>query len=862
MLFSITPFPSPNIPRNMSIPRTNANVFATNVTAWKNVIRDVGSVEFRRLVHFLQTVSDLDAKTREFYEQFATESALGEIEVTFPVIAEDKGETIFAIVPQAGYNPGRIVEWSQLPPGSVRFKKVYDLFKELIKAIFHLLNRRDWGNTGRTVRTGALYPDLRRILIGPLERYCADINHQRPNENGLDLSFDYQAANIVQNIENIAESIPSKLGKLLVLTVNPKEKKKFMSTPDYKALNGNLTALNKWVMDDFCIDNPAINVAEFNRLATMTAPDTTAQTNQTPENDVDSVAHQNNPQDDDYDDIAELFMDTEEYLLDVVETDELVDTIGEDHLESPPQPLTVSQTRRDPDLIPKLIQDVKSLQFVQFGRAIPYLAKTKDALAFVPQLVRLGSVYEKYGFRVFRTVPFSSRWNAPFVQMDTTLLCKKILKVDFPSPITNEKVLKLWNRFLYMDDRVFKPRRAMRFQGTVRFGRGTVQVLLDNSNLRGNHLSEEDKKEVKDQREEESKKKKESRKKNSINYFQHHMDDLVEADNIVAIDLNRWSILACKNLDLIKLSKRLAQEADLTETRFWEITKEVIAEGHVYNYTRGQMETECGTREFRSSLESLKKKEPDVMNAERELTTLTGRTTDTKVLRFNARLRAKHRPTLLGFYSRSDVQRLYMKKFIKTQKAFDNLFKTLRNIYSEKTVYMVGDYSDNGYVPKGQDSAATRIWLYRFWRYKLNAYAIDECRTSAVCPRCLGDISMNVKIQDGKRLWAVSGCPNLTCVRHNRECLHEDNCPPEGCPFGQCQSITSGFKFYNRDELATSNMLFIIAFMMEHEVRPFMYLRRELRTAEGQPTTLAEQLNRLNDERPVNLRRRNPFFPL
>jgi hypothetical protein len=147
-------------------------------------------------------------------------------------------------------------------------------------------------------------------------------------------------------------------------------------------------------------------------------------------------------------------------------------------------------------------------------------------------------------------------------------------------------------------------------------------------------------------------------------------------------------------------------------------------------------------------------------------------------------------------------------------------------------------------VPRGQMSAMARGWLPYARRHGLQAYMIDECRTSSVCPVSLDDIVMNsIKNPNGRRVWAISVCLNDDCMKDNHPCECEDGtCPPGTCPL-----IIPHPKCFNRDDLSASNMLFIVLFYLHFFELPIMFYPFAIRTAQDQPKTLQEQLDRIKE---------------
>lgn len=140
--------------------------------------------------------------------------------------------------------------------------------------------------------------------------------------------------------------------------------------------------------------------------------------------------------------VVEQITETEPYSIEFCDKTALAETIGDGYHDSPSQPLHMTQSRRDPNLIFNLIRDIQSLNLAKAESAIPVQCR-KDAYFFVPHLVRLAAVYERWGFRVFRTAPFASRFIVPFVQIDTETLCAKVLHINVPKSLQQDKKLQL-----------------------------------------------------------------------------------------------------------------------------------------------------------------------------------------------------------------------------------------------------------------------------------------------------------------------------------------------------------------------------------------------------------------------------------
>lgn len=789
-----------------------------NSSAWKRVVRDVGSEQFERLVGLLQAVSDLDAKTCEFYEQFLTESAMGDGAVTFPV--KVKGG-LFAIVPESRYS--EFVEASQLPEGSVVSKSTVELFKGVIFAIFNLLNDDGWG------KEDGVDSKYRDLLLDRIETYCEDVSHTCPRETNMEAVFRSQTDVVVRNIGEVSEGFASRLGSFIVRVVNPRDKKKIMNKSDYASLSHMVQELNNWVMKDYCQGHPCIDLFEFNRLATL-AESIDKNTLQTKNR--QKVDH----------DFAAQFVETEPYILEYIDRYSPIDTVDEKDNGCVPDPTKLSNSLKDPNLIFNLIDDLQGLDINNADKQPMYAKASQDKYLFIPQLVRLASIYENWGFGAFRTCPSAS----PFIQLDTAALCHKVLLKNVPHNLNHHKKRKLWGRLLRSGYFAVE-REGGKFHGTVRFGQRSVQVLLDKGPNRytpTGHSSDPDRYPTSGSR---VSRRIPSAKQVRYNplAFIPNFESVISSDNIVAVDVN-WKGLVFKNFDVMLLVQRLLGEGECTELRFWELVREVIAGGTNVTYTHNQQRNEDGSNKLEYSLNQLKQNNPAIKEAEDVLINLKVPTTNPELLRRNTRSRATHTSTLAQFYSRPDVQQLYWKRYHTRQSFFRRVANRLDDTYGEDTVYIFGQGT------RTMDST-TQTWVNGLKREELDSLVLDKCRASYVCPICLRDVVVNIKDQHGRILKGVNGCPNRSCVGRNRACCNGPLCPPEGCPFGKCLSL-SGYKHFNHGTLSASNILFITAFMAEHNDRPIMFHRSGKRNALHAPKTLAQNLFMLNPDSP------DPFF--
>jgi len=141
----------------------------------------------------------------------------------------------------------------------------------------------------------------------------------------------------------------------------------------------------------------------------------------------------------------------------------------------------------------------------------------------------------------------------------------------------------------------------------------------------------------------------------------------------------------------------------------------------------------------------------------------------------------------------------------------------MRKKYGDNFVVVLGDYSANG-VLRGHRATQTVKWRSVFRRHGIRCFLIDEYRTSKICPQCGSKVYSDIlperkhpnwrhRMRRGKNIWqsvhGMLGCTSRHCTQNGRWLYY----------------------FWNRDDLATMNMLNIVESHLRNQGRPVPFQR-------------------------------------
>ncbi|KAA8915142.1 hypothetical protein TRICI_002711 [Trichomonascus ciferrii] len=625
----------------------------------------------------------------------------------------------------------------------------------------------------------------------------------------------YELEEIGTAVAEICGDFSQRLIKYVDLVLSPKEKKQLLSDADYKVFSGLYQDLKDWIYYG-CPDECPVNLVLFDRLVSQGRraknPKAVYFDPRTQETSA-TIFDEDIPFDDLFG--GEVVSNMEKGMNTRSQLGRKYGSWGRGYVSgmgSDERPVTtLVEEIRTLGISPGVATVIDTDATTEELRKLFYRCKA-DGCHFLIPMMRLAGLYEGRGFKLFSPFPAGGRSlsKGRCVTVDLKILSRQVLHTS----VENSTPTAAWGKIADTSSKVFKPRNGLDFHGVVVFGRGMMKVTFDNSTRRGNQMATEDYQKTRKKRVDKAKEKKQNRKKGSEDYFENNLDKLDGASYIVCVDPNRWKIFHGAGLDVPDLCETIGrflhEGLDIYNEQFWyRVRREIIRHATPVSFSRGQKDQESGLQKYQKRLKELKPRE--VVFAEDAIALFSRRTTNIAKILEGHRVKAVNVPVVREFYNKSEVQRAGWKKYIDLQAYKAEFMNTLKDTFPGKAVFYFGNWTDGGNVPTGQMSAMTRGWLPYARRHGLQAYMIDECRTSSVCPVSLDDIVMNTIVTpNGRRVWAISVCLNDDCMKENHPCECEDGtCPPGTCPL-----IIPHPKCFNRDDLAVSNMLFIVLFYL------------------------------------------------
>ncbi|KAI8820009.1 uncharacterized protein EV422DRAFT_95283 [Fimicolochytrium jonesii] len=159
-----------------------------------------------------------------------------------------------------------------------------------------------------------------------------------------------------------------------------------------------------------------------------------------------------------------------------------------------------------------------------------------DAMPYLGAYCELSRLYERRGMQLFSAIPLRKSRIQSSVRIDTLILGTHILDIGQRrmGKLTDERKQELWGQFLNVNDKVFKHRKklGLKFDGSISTDGYSATIHFKKPGLKYGHRA---RKRSKAQMQEEVKQL----------YFEHHIDDLREASNIVCIDPGKRDLLFC-----------------------------------------------------------------------------------------------------------------------------------------------------------------------------------------------------------------------------------------------------------------------------------------------------------------------------
>ncbi|KAI8817094.1 uncharacterized protein EV422DRAFT_606826 [Fimicolochytrium jonesii] len=298
----------------------------------------------------------------------------------------------------------------------------------------------------------------------------------------------------------------------------------------------------------------------------------------------------------------------------------------------------------------------------------------------------LSRLYERRRMRLFSAIPLRKSRIQSSVRIDTMILGNHILSLSQScmGKFTDERKRELWGQFLNVNDKVFKHRKklGLKFDGSISTDGYSVTIHFKKPGLKFAYRA---RKRSKAQMQEEVKQQ----------YFEHHIDELREAPNIVCIDPGKRDLLFCRDMEKERPFRYTSnQRAVETKSRFFQrdMTERKI---------------NAGVAEMESHIPSHKSMKMEAFSA----------------------LIVDHihaDPALDEFYQDEIQVARRFKAFSLRQKSESKLIKNMRRQYGKNFLVILGDWSDAGKTMRFQESSKIKGFCTLFARNSIPSYLLDE----------------------------------------------------------------------------------------------------------------------------------------
>jgi hypothetical protein len=166
----------------------------------------------------------------------------------------------------------------------------------------------------------------------------------------------------------------------------------------------------------------------------------------------------------------------------------------------------------------------------------------------------------------------------------------------------------------------------------------------------------------------------------------------------------------------------------------------------------------------------------------------------------------KKKRFIIKYYS----ENLNLNTFINTQKSEGRFVKKFKETYGVDTSVIIGDWDSHNFTPHGQVTTKGKGFRDMFRRSGFKVYLLDEYKTSKTCPRCYGSVE-TFKKRINPKPWK----DNVITVHGLLRCKSE-TCQ-QACGYDEC--------YFNRDDVATTNMLYIVNETRITGSRPAVFCR-------------------------------------
>lgn len=435
-----------------------------------------------------------------------------------------------------------------------------------------------------------------------------------------------------------------------------------------------------------------------------------------------------------------------------------------------------------------LLEEIQTLNLPSVGNDNPLAYQVViDPLSFFPAYCKLSNMYETHGFRQFNAIPLRRSFIQSHVRIDTIILYSHILCITrTEAESTLDYKNTLWTKVCNLRTKAFKSRKGMVFDGSITTDGTSVSVYLKHpqANKYGKRGGRKKSKEAKQAEVKQL-------------YVENHLDTCKKAKNIIVHDPNKRDIVYCQDID-----KRT-----------------------VFRYTSNQRAKETGSREYARQRRTLKN-ESGIVTIESQIP--THKTMNLEAYTRYLVYRRDNRDSLTNFYRRPLHTKWKWKTFINTQKSESRLLNNMKKKYGKDFIVVMGDWSDGGRTARYQIPTKTRGWLKFYKQNGITCFLIDEFRTSSRCPECLSEVESDFKTRAHSRPWkrqegkmekvhGLLGCTNSKCLKE----LNKKNKLTEN------EKKEWTMRYWNRDTLATCNMLKIVESLLADKGRPKEFQREK-----------------------------------
>ena len=410
------------------------------------------------------------------------------------------------------------------------------------------------------------------------------------------------------------------------------------------------------------------------------------------------------------------------------------------------------------------------------NKRIEYDVKVQP-IAYIQSYLHLAKLYQLNDIVLFNFTPLSTSVIPRHVTIDSTSLVLMVLKCKKPNSLLEDvQKFELWKECFNLRKKEFHPRAkdGSKFTGTIKTDGVSISICIGPQTTKGNSSSSTVGK----------------RKRELDEPVEKYFQDVPQSDfkvNSVFIDPNKRDLLYC--LD---------------------------SNGQKLRYTQQQRDVETKTKKYRNIRNTLTRE-----------ANMEGRPYDVcvpkKVLEpdgFNIYLRTFFTTFAEKeeLYTNELFRKLRLNSYINRQKSESKFLKKCAKKLGvpENTDVFIGDWDAGGHTLKGQNPTKGVGFRKMFRQFGYKVYLVNEHKTSKTCPCCFNDLEKNFRKNPSPKPWKNGELVNV----HGLLRCQSEKCQ-QACGYSQ--------RFWNRDDVATMNLKFIVEETKSSGDRPEMFKRTRVR---------------------------------